>query len=90
VTVQEPSGDISLVGALGGSWNIIAFAGFRTCTFAGACNSNGGTCTNCTGVDAPVLCPPAAGTFCTDNRPSCTSALGGSDALAFAHVVCLR
>lgn len=86
VTVQTPSGNISNV--FGDKWQIIGIKGFSNCVFSGNCDSNLGTCTNCTGVDPPDFCPPLAFADCTDNRPSCTTALNGN-ARAEAHVLCI-
>jgi hypothetical protein len=88
VTVQAPSGDVVLVGAIGDSWSITGKTGFSSCALTGSCNTNGGTCTNCTGVDAPSSCPPLGIPNCTVNRPSCSTGLNGN-ATDAAHVQCL-
>ena len=88
VTVNQPSGDIVLVGTLGDSWSIESFtSGFSSCILTGGCNANGGTCTACNGVDAPSSCPPLGIPNCTSNRPSCSTGLNGN-ASANAHVHC--
>jgi uncharacterized repeat protein (TIGR01451 family) len=87
VTVKRPSGDIVLVGTLGDSWIVESFtSGFSSCILTGDCNTNGGTCTSCVGVDAPSACPLGIPN-CTDNRPSCSTGLNGN-ATASAHVHC--
>src|SRR5262249_27583805 len=88
VTVKAPSGDIVLVGDLGDHWTISSIGSFSSCAFTGSCNSHGGTCTNCTGVDAPSSCPPPGIPNCTNNRPSCSAGLNGN-ASDTAHVQCL-
>jgi hypothetical protein len=93
VTVQPPSGAVTLVGDAGDHWTITNIFGFTSCNFTGTCNPRTGTCTNCAGVDAPVVCTGNAtmmGTpSCTNNRPSCSLGTNGS-ATAFAHVQCVR
>jgi hypothetical protein len=95
VTVQAPSGNVTITGNLPGvdHWTITDVTGFSSCDFVGTCMPRNGTCTNCTGVDAPVACSNGttmAGTpSCTNNRPSCSLGTTGS-ALSFAHVVCVR
>jgi hypothetical protein len=69
VTVNRPSGDIVLVGTLGSQWTLFGFSGYVGCSFVGACNAHGGTCTSCTGVDAPSSCRrPAFRTARTSGR----------------------
>jgi hypothetical protein len=89
VSVNRPSGDVVVVGTLGTVWQIATVNGYASCSFTGGCDAHGGTCTNCTGVDAPSSCPPAGIANCTDQRPSCSAGLNGS-ATASAHVVCVH
>src|SRR5262249_32169704 len=49
VTLNRPSGDIVLVGALGDHWTVAGFTGFSSCAFTTGCAANGGTCTSCNG-----------------------------------------
>ena len=92
VTVQAPSGLITLVGDAGDHWTITNVTGFSSCAFAGTCMARNGTCTNCTGVDVPVICPANQQGMgipsCTNNRPSCSVGFSGS-ASAIAHVQCV-
>jgi hypothetical protein len=88
VTVKAPSGDIVLVGDLGDHWTINSIGSFSSCAFTDSCDSHGGTCTNCIGVDAPSSCPPLGIPNCTNNRPSCSTGLNGN-ATDSAHVQCL-
>jgi hypothetical protein len=90
VTVTQPSGDIVQTGLTADHWQIKSMGpGFSTCVFSGACQTHGSgsTCTNCTGVDTPSSCPPAAFSYCNSNRPSCSVGIDGN-ATASAHVLC--
>jgi hypothetical protein len=95
VTVQAPSGNVTVTGDAPGAdhWTITNVTGFSSCDFVGTCVAHGGSCTNCTGVDAPVFCSgngTVMGTpSCTNDRPWCSLGTSGS-ATALAHVQCVR
>jgi hypothetical protein len=89
VTLNRPSGDIVLIGALGDHWTVASSTGFSSCALTTGCATNGGTCTSCNGVDAPTSCPPLGIPNCTSNRPSCSSGLNGS-ASDTSHVQCVH
>jgi hypothetical protein len=63
VTLNLPSGDVTLAGTLGDAFEVAASNGFSLCTL-NSCN-----------LDS---CPPAGFGSCTANRPSCSAALNGS------------
>src|SRR5262245_27093738 len=90
VTVQRPSGGITVVGSAGDQGTIINAAGRAISALDGACNGNS---TNCKGVDPPISCPTNGMIIpirrCTDNRPSCSLGYTGT-AAAVAHVQCVR
>jgi len=87
VTVGRPSGGVAVRGPDGDPWSIVGFTGFSSCAFSGACAPHGGSCTGCTGVDAPSACPAPGVPDCTSDRPSCSVATNGT-ATADAHVAC--
>ena len=73
-TIDNPSGNIDLVGNLGDDFAVLGFSGFSNCFGNGGedgdgCNDNG--------------CPFAGIGSCESNRPSCSVALNGSGGATF-------
>ena len=73
-TIDNPSGNIDLVGNLGDDFAVLGFSGFSNCFGNGGedgdgCNDNG--------------CPFAGIGSCESNRPSCSVATNGSGGATF-------
>jgi hypothetical protein len=88
VFVRAPSGPIDL-NLFGDRWRIFGFEGFSNCVFSGFCDPKDGSCTNCTGADAPLCLLSSGIGNCTDNRPTCSVAKN-TFATADAHVLCIQ
>ena len=74
VSVNFPTGNIDLVGALGDHYDITGFSGFASCFGTGGPDGDGcqlGTC------------PPLGISTCEAVRPSCSAALNGSATSSF-------
>lgn len=69
VSIENPSGNIDLVGALGDNWGVTGSGNFVSCFGAGAEDGDGCDVSSC---------PPAGFGSCTATRPSCSAALNGS------------
>jgi hypothetical protein len=78
VNIDNPSGNIDLVGNLGDNFDVLSSAGFSSCFGSGGEDGNG--CEN-------GSCPPAGIGSCEANRPSCSAALNGSGNATF-RVAC--
>lgn len=78
VNVDEPTGNIDLVGALGDRWRVTGSPGFTSCVGAGGEDNDGCDVTSC----------PFAGIgSCESTRPSCSVGLNGSGTTTY-RVVC--
>jgi hypothetical protein len=73
-TIDNPSGNIDLVGNLGDDFDVLSFAGFSSCFGSGGEDGDGCSVTSC---------PPAGIGSCESNRPSCSAALNGSGSATF-------
>src|SRR5690606_38149366 len=80
VNIDNPSGNIDVVGNLGDNFEVLSRAGFSNCFGAGG--EDGAGCS----VNS---CPPAGFGSCENNRPSCSAALNGSGSANF-RVQCLQ
>ena len=69
VTIENPSGNIDLVGTLGDNFAVQSRTGFSSCFGSGAEDGDG--------CDV-ASCPPAGIGSCQATRPSCSAALNGS------------
>ncbi len=74
VTINRPSGNIDLVGALGNSFSIAGLTGFSSCSGTGGEDGDG-----CN----PSTCPPLGIGSCQSTRPSCSAALNGSGSATY-------
>jgi len=78
VNIDNPSGNIDLVGNLGDDFAVLSQAGFSSCFGSGGEDGDGCDVSSC---------PPAGFGSCESNRPSCSAALNGSGTSTF-HVAC--
>jgi hypothetical protein len=89
VSVQRPSGDVSVVGALGDRWQVTSFTGFSSCVGEGGEDGDGVRTPDCTRLGTP---PFASIGSVQAGRPSCSSALstqsGDTRALGDYRVRC--
>lgn len=69
VRIENPSGNIDLVGTLGDNFAVQTKTGFSTCFGSGAEDGDGCDVSSC---------PPAGFGSCQATRPSCSAALNGS------------
>ena len=80
VTIDQPGGNLDLVGTLGDAFNVVSFNGFSNCFGTGGedgdgCQDNG--------------CPPVGFGSCESGRPSCSAALNGSGGSRY-NVQCVQ
>ena len=80
VTINRPSGNIDVVGALGDAFSVNSDGNYSNCFGTGGEDGDG-----C----APVSCPPAGIGSCQSARPSCSAALNGSGSARY-FVQCLE
>lgn len=69
VSIENPTGNIDLVGALGDNFGVTGSGNFVSCFGSGAEDGDGCDVTSC---------PPAGIGSCAATRPSCSAALNGS------------
>lgn len=69
VSIENPTGNIDLVGALGDNFGVTGSGNFLSCFGAGGEDGDGCDVSSC---------PPAGIGSCTATRPSCSAALNGS------------
>jgi len=74
VNIDNPSGNIDLVGNLGDNFAVLSQAGFSSCFGQGGEDGDGCDVSSC---------PPAGIGSCEANRPSCSAALNGSGSATF-------
>jgi hypothetical protein len=80
VNIDNPSGNIDVVGNLGDDFSINGFSGFSNCFGQGGEDGDGCSVNSC---------PPAGIGSCESARPSCSAALNGSGSANY-HVQCLQ
>jgi hypothetical protein len=80
VRIDNPSGNIDIVGNLGDDFDVLSRTGFSNCFGSGGEDGDGCSVTSC---------PPAGIGSCESNRPSCSAALNGSGSANF-RVQCLQ
>jgi hypothetical protein len=78
VNIDNPSGNIDLVGNLGDDFDVLSQTGFSSCFGSGGEDGDGCDVSSC---------PPAGVGSCESNRPSCSAALNGSGTATF-RVAC--